>query len=120
MTFTEFFRRFFFHATLASVVWLVVACAAERVFPGVVAPFVNLPFIGLAVASAATYALHLSSARSLIGRAAGIVVLALCTIAAGLFVWSRVNEFGNSGILLIVIACVLSGLTIFALTVESS
>lgn len=120
MSFREFLKRLVFHITLAATAWFVLALALERLIPGFISPFVNLPFFGLCLIAAVcmTVLLHYEGTR--LARIWSISVLTLLVIGGGLFVWSRVDAFGLSGIMLMASAAILAGLTIYALTVESS
>lgn len=119
MSLNEFVRRVLFHVTLAATVWLVGAFVVERIMPSSVAPFVNLPFISLVVSFLLALQLSSASTASRRNRVVSGVLLLFVSAAAGLFIWSRINEYGSNGIVLAISAGVLAGLTIFALTVES-
>ncbi len=47
MNFGDFARRFLFHVTSATAVLLTILLIAERMIPGFVTPFIDLPGLGL-------------------------------------------------------------------------
>lgn len=120
MSFKDFVSKFLFHVTLAATAWFVVVLVVERIIPSFVTPFVNLPFIGLVVGCLIAVQLRATSTPSRSSRILGGVMLLCIATFAGMFVWSRINDYGTSGMLLALSAGVLAGLTIYALTVESS
>jgi hypothetical protein len=102
MTLTEFFRRFTVHVTLALGVWLVAALALERIVPGFVTPFVNVPgvilvFVVLSAISLASFRGDISLAR----KVASTGVLAALFVAMLLFLWTRLDGLGGMTLLLL-------------------
>jgi len=122
MSFTEFSKRFLGHVACAALVWIILALAIERLMPGFVAPFVNLPYIGLAtiILIMIGIVVGISQSSSRLIRIFGIFIIALACVFSGFFVWSRINTFGISGFILFISFILLVSLAIIAIAAGES
>ncbi|MFZ2804213.1 MAG: hypothetical protein WA001_03245 [Patescibacteria group bacterium] len=101
MSLKDFLRHFIVNATLALGAWYAAALALERIVPGFVSPFVNLPGIGLVLLAFAVLSLAVVPRQG--SRFSAVVSLVLLAIILGfacLFLWSRINGLGGLGLLL--------------------
>jgi hypothetical protein len=115
MSLTEFFRRFMVQASLAAVVAYLLILAFERLIPGFAASFVNMPGAGLLVVALLVIAgICARPARSRFGRIVAGILICICLALGGLFLWTRINDLGSLGLLLILSALVLSALAVYA------
>ncbi len=98
MELKEFLKKFFVHLALAGAFWYLIVLTLERLLPGFIAPFLNLPVIGLLVfllcVTASVYGTT-ANRRSRV-LLAGIVILAISL----LWFWTRISNLGISGLAL--------------------
>lgn len=116
MPFSVFLGRFLRHVALAFAAWVGLALGVERLIPGFISPFVDLPqtllFALVIVAIVGAFAPGKGSAWS---RWFGIVVACFSAAVAGSFLWTRLAGGGASAALLMVAAVVFGGLSVLAL-----
>lgn len=96
MEIKDFFNRFAVYLGLAGAFWLLIVFAVERLMPGSIVPFLNLPFAGLLVFifCAAAAVLGKSSEKPIWALIVGLIILA----ASMLWFWTRVSGLGLLGI----------------------
>ncbi|MFH1620673.1 MAG: hypothetical protein ABIB04_01165 [Patescibacteria group bacterium] len=113
MEIKEFFKRFIVHLALACAFWYTAVLAMERLMPGSIAPFVNLPAIGLLVFALCVVA-------SIYGREAtstiGVLIIGMLILIGGiLWFWTRINDLGRLGMALEATGVVLSTACVYSL-----
>jgi len=104
---------------LASIVLLSVLLVVERLLPGFAAPFVDLPYLAVILSVLLVIFSTFPSRTTRVGRTMGYAALLMAMVVGGSFVWSRVNDLGTSGLVLMVCTAVLAGLTLVAFAVRS-
>jgi hypothetical protein len=102
MTPTNLLRRLFLHVAMASSLLVLSLLMLERLVPGFVSPFVDLPDVGLVVVFlvAVSLAIQPPEERRL-PRVISTMVFALIAVLGVMYLWSRVGSFGLSGVALI-------------------
>lgn len=99
MTAREWMNRFFMHMALAAGIFVLTLLMLERLVPGFVSPFVDLPDSLLIVVLTLATATGMRSAETrLWARYVSLIVFAVMALIGLMYVWSRVNDFGWSGI----------------------
>jgi len=102
MTVSEFIRRLMQHLTLALGVWIISALTLERLVPGFVTPFINVPGIVLVFLVLSIIAISIQQYESSrVSRVVFVVLVAGLLLAAGFFLWSRIDSLGGLGLVLI-------------------
>lgn len=120
MTPLVFIKRMILHVALAAAVGFLIALFVERLVPGFVTPFVNLPGIGLGTIAFALLASTVNVVeRSGWQRVVFAVLLAGVGIVGGLIAWSRLNDFGASAVALMLVAGALALLIVYALCFDT-
>lgn len=110
-----FWSRFARHAALAFAAWVGFAFGVERLIPGFISPFVDLPQALLVLIVIVAVVCAFAPKGTAWGRWAGIVIVAFSLIAAGAFLWTRLSGGGASATIFMVAAVVFAGLSTVAL-----
>lgn len=101
MTFREWIKGFLRHSALAMVAFVLFAVGLERLIPGFVEPFLNLPMLLLAALLVTICALSVRDREPSLGsRLVMAFVAGVACVPAGFFLWTRIGELGNAGLLL--------------------
>ena len=110
---------FFRQTVLAAIVLLAVLFVVERLLPGFAAPFVDLSYVAVVLSVLLVVSSSFPSRRTRAGLIMSSIILLVAAVVGGMFLWSRVNDLGTSGLVLMLCGAVLAGLTIVAFAVRS-
>ena len=109
MSLSDFFRRIILHVALAGVVWFALAMLLEKMIPGFISPFIDLPDLALVLGAVGVAAILLHpSSKNRVGRLLSMIVSGFMLVIAAMLLWARVNDLGVSGMVLIGVVILLS------------
>jgi hypothetical protein len=115
MSIMDFLKALLRHAALAGGFWLLVCLVLERLAPGFVSPFINLPqaalFMGIILLFTAAVPMSAPSRTSFWVSLCGLIGIFILSV---LFVWTRVNAYGSMGVLLVLGLLMLGGLILYS------
>ncbi len=101
MTLKHFLQRSFFHAAAAATCGYVLLLVLERLLPGSVSPFLDLPDTGIVVAALLVASAAMPSETGRVSQILQVVFIALALLFGGFFLWTRINALGLSGLVLL-------------------
>lgn len=101
----EQLQRIVFHAVAAALVGYLIALSLERMIPGFISPFIDLPDLGVGLAALTVLAVSfLAQGERRFSRAVSVISSAGIACLGLSFFWSRVNGngwFGRAEFLLV-------------------
>lgn len=109
------------HSALAFAVFSLLCAGLERLLPGFVTPFLNIPVLLLSATGLTLLSAVVSrgaNVRSI--RMWSVVFSVFGLLVAGFFLWTRIVDLGTSGLLLFGAAILASGLLLWALAVPEA
>lgn len=116
MTFNEWIKGFLRHSALAMVIFTFLALGLERLIPGFVEPFLNLPMLFFVTLLVTICALTIRDREPSLGsRMVMAFLLGIAVIPAGFFLWTRVGDLGISAWALCAAGVLVVGLCIAVL-----
>ena len=115
MTVQDTVRKIALHSALASVVWFAIALLIEKLIPGFISPFIDLPDIaGIVIVVGVVGVILHPSGTTRLGRLPSLMISISALCIAALVLWARINDMGASGIVLMSVFLFLSMLFVAA------
>ncbi len=103
-------RQLLLQTALAGVVWFAIAVMVEKMIPGFISPFVNVPGAALIVMAIGVGAVLLNPpSKTGLSRLPSLIVSVGVVVIMSLFLWARINDLGSSGVALIIVVGLLGG-----------
>ena len=108
MTIQELLRRFMLHCALASILWFAIALLLEKMIPGFISPFIDLPDSAGIVAIIGIVALLVNPpTKTRLGRLSSLILSVIALSIMTLVLWARINDVGLAGIALVSVVLLL-------------
>ena len=102
MTIQDLLRRFMLHCALASILWFAIALLLEKMIPGFISPFIDLPdSVGIVATIGVIALLTNPPTKTRLGRLPLLILSVIALSIMTLILWARINDVGLAGIALV-------------------